>query len=72
MTALRPDGFALQASGPGTVLVRVRHTPYWAVTAGSACVSKATGGWTAVTVPHAGPVRVQARLELPRATRCSS
>jgi hypothetical protein len=72
MTALHPDGFALQATGPGTVLVRVRHTPYWAVTAGAACVSKAAGGWTAVTVPHAGPVRVQARLELPRATRCAS
>lgn len=71
MTALRPDGFALHATGPGTVLVRVRHTPYWAVTAGSACVSKAVGGWTAVTVAQAGAVRVQARLEMPRGTRCS-
>jgi hypothetical protein len=60
---LTADGFALTAPRPGAALVRVRHSRWWRVTAGRACVRRGPGGMTAIRVFAAGPVRVQARLE---------
>jgi hypothetical protein len=61
--ALSADGFELAAPRPGTALVRVRHSRWWRVTAGRACVERGPGGMTSVRVLAAGPVRVQARLD---------
>jgi hypothetical protein len=61
--ALTPDGFELTARRAGTALVRVRHSRWWRVTAGRACVRRAPGGMTAIRVLQPGRVRVQARLE---------
>jgi hypothetical protein len=49
------------------VLVRIRHSRWWAVTSGRACVRRARGGMTRVRVLAPGKVRVQARLH---GTRC--
>ncbi len=56
------DTFSVRATRPGEILVRVHHTRWWRVTAGSACVFRAPGGMTRVRVRRAGTVRIQARL----------
>lgn len=61
ITALDPAGFTLSARDTGRLLVRVRYTRYWTVTAGSACVER-DGEWTAVEVRRPGIVRVDARF----------
>ncbi len=59
---LEPDGFTLSAGYRGTALVRVRHTRWWSVTGGRACVERGPGDMTRVRVLRPGHVRVQARL----------
>ncbi|HVF77277.1 MAG TPA: hypothetical protein VNA28_03185, partial [Solirubrobacteraceae bacterium] len=56
------DTVTLRATRPGDVLIRVHHTRWWRVTAGSACVSAAPGGMTRVRVDKPGTVRLEARL----------
>jgi hypothetical protein len=58
LSKLTTDAFQLRATRPGTVLVRVRWTPYWKVTDGDACVRRAPGDWTKVQVRRPGTVRV--------------
>jgi hypothetical protein len=67
LTSLGHDSFALRASRRGRFVVRVHFTRYWAVSSGSGCVSRAPGGWTAVSVATAGTVRVTASFSLGRA-----
>jgi len=67
LTSLGHDSFALSASRPGRFVVRVHFTRYWVVSSGSGCVAQAPGGWTAVSVPTAGMVRVTASFSLGRA-----
>jgi hypothetical protein len=63
VTAAGADGFDIEATRPGSLLVRQRATPYWTVVEGSACVSEdEPTGWTRVDVRRAGVVRVRARL----------
>jgi hypothetical protein len=59
---LHADGFTLRARRAGVALVRVRHTRWWRVTSGRACVEAARDGMTRVRVRAPGTVRVQARL----------
>jgi hypothetical protein len=59
---LSPDGFSFTARRAGDAYVRVRHTRWWTVTRGDACVTSATGGMTRVRVRRAGTITVQARL----------
>lgn len=74
LSVLGPNWLQLQASRPGTSLIRVRWSPYWAVTQGSGCVAPA-GGFTQLRVRHPGPVRVAIRFSLTRigasTPRCS-
>jgi hypothetical protein len=58
MMRLDSDAFTLHASAPGTSLVRVRFTPYWALVRGHGCVSRAPGGWTQVRARAAGELGV--------------
>jgi hypothetical protein len=77
LTAAGADGFDLEASKAGTVIVRQHGTPYWTVASGDGCVSedRATG-WTRVDVRRPGMVRVRARVSaaaaLRREPRCGS
>ena len=58
-----PTSFTLQAGRAGPVLVRVRFTPYWRVTRGSACVERAEGDWTLVRARRPGAIRVAAKFD---------
>jgi hypothetical protein len=69
------DGLDLSARRRGRVLVRVRHTPYWRVTAGAACIGRAPDGWTEVRAARPGRIAIRARLgplaRLGRQPQCS-
>jgi hypothetical protein len=67
LTSLGHDSFALRADAPGRFLVRVRYTRYWTLTAGSASIAQAPGGWTYVTANAPGQVRIAARFSIGRA-----
>jgi hypothetical protein len=76
LTAAGADGFDLEASRPGWVLVRQHGTPYWTVADGDGCVSEdRASGWTLVDVRRAGPLRVRARFSalgaIRREPRCA-
>lgn len=58
-----PTSFTLAARREGPVLVRVRWTPYWRITRGSACVERAPGGWTLVRAARPGAIRVAAEFD---------
>lgn len=68
------DSLTLYAPRPGTYTVRVRFTPYWALTSGSGCVARAPGDWTAVQARRAGSFHVVIGFSLARvfsdAPRC--
>jgi hypothetical protein len=74
LRALGPNWLQLEASKAGDALIRVRWSPYWAVTEGSGCVTD-KDGFTGLEVRHAGPVRVAIRFSLSRiganSPRCS-
>ena len=65
LRALGPNSLTLQARRPGAVLVRVRFSPYWAISEGSGCVSGA-GEFTKLALTHPGPVRLVIRFSLGR------
>jgi hypothetical protein len=58
MVKLRPQGFVVDASAPGTVLIRVHWTPYWAIEQGSGCVEQAPAGFTMLDIETPGRFRV--------------
>ncbi len=60
---LSAGGFVVR----GARTVRVRFTPYWTITTGHGCVSRAPGGWTTVRPsPPQATVSVRARFALDR------
>jgi hypothetical protein len=65
VTAASDRGFTLEATRRGDVRVRVRWTPYWAITTGDACVMP-DGDWTRIGVRHAGMIRLEPRFSVGR------
>jgi hypothetical protein len=65
LSALGPSSLTLQASHPGTVRLRVRFTPYWALGEGSGCVAD-EGGFVLLRLRRAGTVRLVTRFSLGR------
>jgi hypothetical protein len=65
---LDSDSFTLSAPRAGTYEVRVRFTPYWALSNGRGCVSRAPGAgeWTDVRTDAPGSVRVTIDFSLAR------
>jgi hypothetical protein len=63
LASLGPTSFELNADAPGEYVVRVRHTRYWDVLSGDACVEP-DGDWTVVRARAAGVIRVGARSGL--------
>jgi hypothetical protein len=61
---VRLDGgrVTLDATGPGPVLLRVRYSPDWTVTGGTACLSGTPDRWTVLDVPGPEEVRLELRL----------
>jgi hypothetical protein len=75
VTRLGSDSLDVNATRLGVVRLRVRFTPYWALAEGSGCVERTPGGWTALRVRRAGPVRLVTRFAVARIVsrgpRCS-
>jgi hypothetical protein len=73
LTKLGPNSMQLTAHATGTTVIRVRWSPYWAVTQGSGCVAPA-GEFTELTTKRPGPVHIAIRFALSRigstAPRC--
>ena len=65
LTHLGPDWLTLRARRPGAVRLRVRFTPYWALSEGSGCVAP-DGRWTRLTLRRAGPVKLVTQFALDR------
>jgi hypothetical protein len=74
LRALGPSSLTLQATRPGTVRLRVRFTPYWALAQGSGCVVD-DHGFTSLQLRRGGPVSLVTRFSLGRigatSPRCS-
>jgi hypothetical protein len=68
LETLTSDRIVLRARRAGTVLVRVRWTPYWQVMTGG-CVARSPDGWTRVDLPRAGRAEVGLRFSLSRLAR---
>ena len=75
VTEVKPEGFVLNTTQPGTSTMRVRFTPYWKLLEGEGCVEPAPGGWTRVRVREAGRIEVGTSFALGRVRseepRCS-
>jgi hypothetical protein len=65
LRALGPDSLTIDARAPGSVYVRVRFTPYWALSGGSGCVEP-DGDFTRLILHRAGEVRLVIRFALDR------
>jgi hypothetical protein len=65
LEALGPSSLTLYAPRAGTILLRVRFTPHWAIQTGAGCVAPA-GDFTAVSVRRPGTVRLVTRFSLGR------
>ncbi len=65
LSSLGPDWLALRVSRPGSALVHVNFTPYWALVQGTGCVAPA-GAMTRVRFRAAGPARLAIRFSLSR------
>lgn len=67
LASLGIDTFGLDVDTPGSFIVRVHYSPYWKVTAGQACITRAPHDWTRVSTHRRGRVAVAARLSVGRA-----
>jgi hypothetical protein len=74
LTELGPNSLTLRARRAGSLLVRVRFTPYWKVGEGSGCVAP-DGDFTKLTLRRPGPVKLIIAFSLARigsrSPRCS-
>jgi hypothetical protein len=74
LQAIGPDWLKLYGRRPGTTLLRVHFTPYWALVRGSGCVAPA-GDFTRVTLRRAGQAELAVRFAIDRirasSARCS-
>lgn len=72
---LTPQGFVLIADSPGTIVVKVRWTPYWSIEEGTGCLEESTRGFTRVIVPEQGRLRIGVDFSplraLDRGQRCA-
>jgi hypothetical protein len=74
LQTLGPGSLTLRASRPGTVVVHLHFTPYWALARGSGCVAR-DGNATRLTLRRGGEVQLMTRFSLDRiganSPRCS-
>lgn len=62
LVSLTTSGFAVTSPEAGEFTVRIRHSPYFRVAAGTGCVGQAAGGWSTVTLPRPGRIEVDSRF----------
>jgi hypothetical protein len=65
LRAIGPSSLVLDARRPGTSLIRVHFSPYWALAQGTGCVAPA-GDYTKLTLRRAGPARLVMRFAIDR------
>lgn len=65
--ALDHDRIVARFARAGTYHLRIRHTPYWSVATGDACVEQREDGTTAVTVRRPGRVELAFAVRAPDA-----
>jgi hypothetical protein len=65
LSALGPNSVTLRALHAGTALVRIRFSPYWALSDGTGCVAP-DGEFTKLTLSRPGPVKMVVRFALGR------
>jgi hypothetical protein len=70
LTSLGADHISLDASAPGTALLRVHYTSTWSVTSGAACVRQ-QGDWTGIVIRQPGHIDLATSL-VPNSTDCDS
>jgi hypothetical protein len=74
LAELGANSVKIDARGPGTVLIRVRFSPYWKLAPGAGCVSP-DGDFTKLSLTRGGPVRLIIDFALgrigSRSPRCS-
>jgi hypothetical protein len=68
LTWLGVNSAALRFSRSGTVVVKVRWSTYWQVTAGMACLAPSPQGWLSVSRDRPGDVSLAALWSLSRMT----
>ena len=61
VTELGPDGFTVEVPRPGEYLLYIRHSPYFEVVAGEACVEDAGDGDIRLTAEGEGPQAIEVR-----------
>ena len=71
LRAIGANSLTLDATRPGSSFVRVRFTPYWAITSGSGCVAPAHG-FTEVTLRRPGVAKLGISFSLARIRATSS
>jgi hypothetical protein len=57
------QGFTVNVSAPGDVIIRMRWTPYWSITRGRGCVRETPDGFTYLKADAPGIVRVEASFD---------
>jgi hypothetical protein len=66
LASLDANRVVLDATAPGTALLRVRYTSMWTVASGAACVRPAGDKWTEVVIQRPGPIELTTSLIHPR------
>jgi hypothetical protein len=62
LVSLDSNEIVLDATAPGTITVRVRYSPRWALVQGQACVHEDSGGWTAIDTNQRARIGLQLQL----------
>jgi len=74
-TAVGANSVTLRVTHPGSALIRVRFSPYWALTGVTGCVSPTTDDFARVTLRTTGTAHLITRFALgrvgARSSRCS-
>jgi len=62
LVSLDPTGFVLDATAPGSVVVRVHAAGAWSIASANACTTESSDGWTHLTVLRPGRIIVNPAL----------
>jgi MFS family permease len=66
LEALGIDSLRMSVPRAGVYTVRVRFTPYWALSSGSGCVARAGEDWTSIQARRAGSLQLVISFSLSR------
>jgi hypothetical protein len=70
LVRLDGDRAAVRATGPGTILLRVRYDSRWTIISGDGCLDRGPDGWIDIVVRSPGAFDLGLRLLPGRQTHC--